>query len=201
MQRVTRAAFVVALKKEVSGSFPFQADETFEDWVARAREIPNPSRRAMLAARMGVVKQRLVAQYSARKSAWIASARLTFQPGPRKACYVCGGFGPITQAHHVIPLNEQFDLGFVAPDHEHEWLCPNHHVILHLSIDRSSSHQKLGRRAAPSLAHTPLEHFDRLMELVGRAGRTTQWPDSRSSSPLAGRGLFRDPGASVTLQG
>lgn len=115
MQRITRAAFVVALKEGVSGSFPFQADETFEDWVARAREIPNPSRRAMLAARMSVLKQRLIAQYSARKSAWIASARLTFQPGPRKACYVCGGFGPITQAHHVIPLNEQFDLVSLRP--------------------------------------------------------------------------------------
>lgn len=173
MQRFTRAAFVEGLKKEVSGSFPFQAHETFEDWVARAQQIPNPSQRAMLAARMDVTKRRLLAQYSARKSAWIGAARLAFQPGPRKACFVCCGFRPITQAHHVVPLNEQFDLGFGAPDHEHEWLCPNHHVIVHLWIDRSSSHQQLGRRAAPSLADTPLEHFDKLMGLVGRAGRTT----------------------------
>lgn len=176
MQRFTRTAFVEGLRKEVSGSFPFQTDETFEDWVARAQGIPNVSLRAMLAARMDVVRRRLIAQYSARKSAWIASARMGFEPAARKACYACNQFQPITQAHHVVPLNEQFDHGFDTPDHEHEWLCPNHHVILHLWIDRSGSDQQLGRRAAPSMADVPLEHFDKLMELVGRAGRTAPWP-------------------------
>lgn len=175
--RVDQKEFVEALKLDVAGRFPFLEGETLEDWISRGRAIPNKSIRATLAARLCIVQQELVARIAPQKRAWIASARLAFQPGPRRGCFVCGGFASVTQAHHVVPLNEQFDLGFSVPDDEHEWLCPNHHAILHLWIDRSGSHQKLGRRAAPSIADVPLEHFDRLMDLVGRAGRRT--PRSR----------------------
>lgn len=71
----------------------------------------------------------------------------------------------------MVPLNEQYEHGFVARDHEHEWLCPNHHVTLHLMIDRTSSTQKLGRRAAPALADLPTDQIERLTELVTRSGR------------------------------
>ncbi len=183
MQRVNTAALVEGLKLEVSSNFPFLEGETFEEWISRANQLLNPSQRAMLAASIGTVQRKLVAERSAQKRAWIAAARLEFQPGRRQACFVCGGFEPIAQAHHVVPLNEQFEHGFDKPDHEYEWLCPNHHVILHLCIDRSASTQSLGRRIAPSMADIPLEHFDKLMELVGRAGRTTHRP--RSSPQLA----------------
>jgi hypothetical protein len=51
-------------------------------------------------------------------------------------------------AHHVVPLGEQFDRGFRDPYHEHEWLCPNHHAMLHLWIDDEISDLRRGRRAA-----------------------------------------------------
>jgi hypothetical protein len=172
MQRISRAAYVERLKDAVSESFTFTEGETFEEWVERAQTL-NPSQRAMLATRMGSTQRKLLGEYFARKRAWIAAARQGFEPRRREPCFVCGKFEAITQAHHVVPLNEQFEHGFEVPDHEHEWLCPNHHVTLHLWIDRSSSEQHLGRRAAPSIAEVPLEQFGILMDLVGRSGRTT----------------------------
>lgn len=69
-----------------------------------------------------------------RKEAWIAYARSDFEPSQRSNCEVCGKFRRVAQAHHVIPLAFQFDRGGSPPDHEHVWLCPTHHAILHLLI-------------------------------------------------------------------
>ncbi len=94
MQRVNTAALVEGLKLEVSSNFPFLEGETFEEWISRANQLLNPSQRAMLAASIGTVQRKLVAERSAQKRAWIAAARLEFQPGRRQACFVCGGFEP-----------------------------------------------------------------------------------------------------------
>ncbi len=171
MQRINPDEFIEGLKVEVSGSFPFRDGETLDDWVERAIQTLKPSQRAMLAARMGTVQDRFKAAYFSRKRAWIASARVQFEPSSRRACFVCGEFAPIAQAHHVVPLNEQYEHSFEVADHEHEWLCPNHHVTLHIMIDRSRSAQLLGRRAAPIIADLPVEHIRKLMELVRRSGR------------------------------
>lgn len=172
MQRISRPVFIARLRDGVSKSFPFFEGETLENWVERGQTL-NPSQRAMLAAQMGTIQRKLLGEYFARKRGWIATARRGFEPRRREPCLVCGKFEKITQAHHVVPLNDQFERGFEVTDHEHEWLCPNHHVILHLWIDRSSSEQHLGRRAAPSLAEVPIEEFGSLMDLVGRSGRKT----------------------------
>jgi hypothetical protein len=159
MQRISRTVYVERLKDAVSQSFAFVEGETFEEWVERATQTLNPSQRAMLAARMGSIQRKLLGEYFARKRAWIAAARQEFEPRRRAPCFVCGKFEAITQAHHVVPLNEQFECGFGVADHEHEWLCPNHHVTLHLWIDRSSSDQHLGRRAAPSIADIAASNY------------------------------------------
>lgn len=70
------------------------------------------------------------------KKAWIDDAR-TFDFGDPEPCTVCLVGFEICHAHHVIPLGSQFDRGFVEPNHEIEWLCPNHHAIVHALL-RSS---------------------------------------------------------------
>lgn len=83
---------------------------------------------------LGVVKgmhRDALDQRQEEKTRWIATARLLFQPGERRACTVCGRHRAIAQAHHVVPLASQFDRGFKEADHTHVWLCPNHHVVIH----------------------------------------------------------------------
>ena len=71
-----------------------------------------------------------------------------------ESCYVCGGFKSVAQAHHVIPLNEQFDRGFETPNHDHERLCPTQHVVLHLWIDDDiSDHEGRRRAGRPSATY------------------------------------------------
>lgn len=41
----------------------------------------------------------------------------------------------LCHAHHVTPLALQFEHGFLIPDQRFEWLCPNHHGLVHLAID------------------------------------------------------------------
>lgn len=65
------------------------------------------------------------------KNDWIRKQRALFDPSPRQPCHICQRFAAISQAHHVIPLAEQYDRGFKKADHEHIWLCPNHHTVIH----------------------------------------------------------------------
>jgi hypothetical protein len=84
---------------------------------------------------------------------------------------VCGKFKSITQAHHLVPLGEQFDRKFEAVSHEHEFLCPNHHTMLHLWIDHDISEARRGRRAAPTIEDMSDEELQRMLDLAGRSGR------------------------------
>ncbi|RTE88237.1 hypothetical protein D6B98_36955 [Bradyrhizobium sp. LVM 105] len=124
----------------------------------------------MIAAKIDEVSRETRAEEAARKRGWIASARMAFQPRRREACFVCGKFQSISQAHHVVPLGEQFDRGFSVANHEHEFLCPNHHAILNLWIDDDISHQRRGRRAAPTFEDLTNEEVERMFQLSGRAG-------------------------------
>lgn len=111
---------------------------------------------------------------------WIYAGRRLFDPGERAPCWVCGKFKSIAQAHHVVPLTAQYDRGFKYPDQEFVWLCPNHHAMAHLFIqadDRSMTPDAMrarGRRTAalnPDLAES---EFDKLLELMHRAGRAPE---------------------------
>lgn len=87
-----------------------------------------------------------------------------------ESCYVCGGFKSVAQAHHVIPLNEQFDRGFETPNHDHERLCPTQHVVLHLWIDDDISDHEGRRRAGPTIGDLSDAEFGGHVELAGRRG-------------------------------
>jgi len=68
------------------------------------------------------------------KKDWIFNARISFNPGPRMDCCVCGKFADIAQAHHIYPLSAQYDDGSIGANHDIVWLCPNHHAVLHFII-------------------------------------------------------------------
>jgi hypothetical protein len=66
---------------------------------------------------------------------WISRARALFAPGDAQPCCVCGKYRSLTAAHHLIPLNMQFDLGFEEVNDDHVWLCPTHHAAVHRVIE------------------------------------------------------------------
>src|ERR1700737_4273666 len=113
--------FTERLRASVAERFPFEEGEDFEAWTARAR-LENIGKRALLAATITKISKEMRAEQGQRKRAWIAAARLEFEPGGRKACFVCGEFKAIAQAHHFVPLAKQFDLGYQPALHEYEWL-------------------------------------------------------------------------------
>lgn len=128
--------FMKRLAAEVANLFPVTEGETFEQYVARARQEP-AIRRTLIAGSFGVVQKQMRAERQVVKRTWISAARLSFDPGPRQSCHICGKFRYVAQAHHVIPLHKQFDRGFKEPDQEHAWLCPSHHAIIHVLIDQN----------------------------------------------------------------
>lgn len=162
--------FLERFKSAVADSHAFEPGEGLEAYLVRAQSLPFGAR-ALLAATMAQVGSEVRAARSQRKRAWIAAARLSFNPGRREPCAVCGKFRSVAQAHHVAPLAEQFDQGFTEPDHEHVWLCPNHHAILHLWIDDDVSDARRGRRAAPTIDDLGDDEIGRLLDLVGRSRR------------------------------
>jgi hypothetical protein len=155
-------------KLAVERSFPFQEDEIFDDYVMRARSLLH-GQRVMIAAIMSRTSRDLRRERQPHKNAWIAAARLSFDPGPRQPCYICAKFKRVAQAHHVTPLNWQFDRGMKNPDHTYVWLCPTHHAIMHLMIDTDDT-QLLGRRAAQIIDELSSDEYTKFMDLLGRSG-------------------------------
>jgi hypothetical protein len=51
-----------------------------------------------------------------------------------RPCDVCGKHIDFVHAHHSLPLSVQFDLGLEEAVHDHDWLCPVHHRIVHTYI-------------------------------------------------------------------
>lgn len=115
------------------------------------------------------------------REVWIAAARQLFKPSDRQPCWVCGKFQSITQAHHVVPLAEQYARGFEIPDNEHVWLCPNHHAIAHLFILGSgrsyeaAAARARSRRRAPVYRDLSEREFEKMIELMHMAGRSPEW--------------------------
>jgi hypothetical protein len=86
---------------------------------------------------------------------------------------------------------------FKTADQEHEWLCPNHHAILHLWIDDDQiSPMQRGRRAAPTVEDVDLTEIDRLMELTRRAGRRRP-----NLAPDLAPNYNRQPPPSINMDG
>ncbi len=175
------ADFMSRLALKVERFFPVQPGERFEAFVARARALADEKvsagrlrahlgKRAMIASAIHEVSREIETEAQARKTAWVAAARLGFQPGRRQPCAVCGRFRDIAEAHHVVPLAAQFDRGFQAPDHEHVWLCPNHHAAIHVMI-ASDDPARLGSKAAGVIADLSEAELRAILDLISRSGR------------------------------
>jgi hypothetical protein len=107
---------------------------------------------------------RAVHQRSAQaKAAWIAAARVSFQPRDRQSCHVCGQFKGVAQAHHVAPLGVQYDSGVRRAIHDFVWLCPTHHAIAHTVI---SEHAK--GEHTPFIDGVPPEDLDEIEKISKR---------------------------------
>jgi hypothetical protein len=110
------------------------------------------------------------------KNAWITLARRCFDPSDREPCAVCGKFRVIAQAHHVMPLEAQYDRGLREPNHTHVWLCPNHHEVVHIFLNRAE------RRITLTLADCDLSEreFEAVLALVRLStGESSRGPNHR----------------------
>lgn len=97
-------------------------------------ESMSASQRACAAAEACQLLQQAKKDYYLEKKRWLCAARAAFAPGTRQPCIVCRGYESVTHAHHVFPLEIQFDRGIKEPIQEFIWLCPNHHAAIHLII-------------------------------------------------------------------
>jgi hypothetical protein len=120
----------------VASIFPMKDGQDIDEYFAQVRGSDlKLSQLAMMAAHLRNSLKDQEREQQQNKNAWIRSARLAFDPGCRAPCAVCGAYESLTQAHHVVPLSIQFELGLDEPLHCFEWLCPTHHTALHLIID------------------------------------------------------------------
>jgi len=110
---------------------------------------------------------------SVSRDAWVAIARADFKPSDRSGCAICGKFRSVAQAHHLTPLSKQFRGPATVADHAHAWLCPTHHVMVHVLIGQMGS---TGDRASQAcigvindLSEEGGEHLTTALELAGRA--------------------------------
>lgn len=67
------------------------------------------------------------------RSEWMAMARDEFRKlykvsGP---CVVCGLDRAYSHAHHLLPLNIQYEVGIESPVQDYTWLCHVHHGMVH----------------------------------------------------------------------
>lgn len=106
-----------------------------------------------------------------RKDAWIEQARREFTPSERRPCAVCGKLALVSHAHHIVPLSDQYDRGFDRPDHSHEWLCPNHHALVHLLLTHREDLTARGRVAASVICELSDEESPIVLKLIGWRGR------------------------------
>jgi hypothetical protein len=102
-------------------------------------------------------------QKSIEKSEWITAARISFQPGDRQSCHVCGQFKGVSQAHHVAPLGIQHNMGVKHAIQDFVWLCPTHHAIAHTVI---SEHAK--GEHTPCIDGVPPEDLDKIEKISKR---------------------------------
>ena len=96
----------------------------------------SPERRAALDHLQKMETDEAKAAEKKRRDEWMTEARRDFRwraarPEP---CAVCGKHIEMVHAHHSLPLNLQYDLGLFFANHEHDWLCPLHHRVVHTYI-------------------------------------------------------------------
>lgn len=106
---------------------------------------------------------------------WIAKARASFQPSERKPCAICGRFQSIAQAHHVFPLAAQWRLGVIDPIHDHEWLCPNHHVVVHIFIGQALAKSVAASASCMNAIADMVENMDEFKKIINLHDRSNAY--------------------------
>jgi hypothetical protein len=103
---------------------------------ARYGSALSPERGAALAKLHQLDEEPWRSSFAKERRDWIAQARREFRALPKQLqpCAICGKHIDFVHAHHCLPLTTQFDLGMVDANHEHDWLCPVHHQIIHVFI-------------------------------------------------------------------
>lgn len=122
----------------------------------------NSSQRAIYAAKIKTVLDSEARESKRKKNEWLKKARSSFAQykNIRKPCAVCGKYQALTEAHHIYPLAWQYDNGLLEPNHDHLWLCPTHHKLVHLNI---KSHLKSNQSL--NMKDTPIEEIDAIHEI------------------------------------
>ena len=103
------------------------------------------------------------------KTEWIKWARGSFEPGNREACVICGKFQNIAQAHHLIPLEDQYDRGFQPPNQKFVWLCPSHHDTVHVFLKRDERKITAAISGDGCLSD---QELDGILKVVGESGKS-----------------------------
>jgi len=117
--------------------------------------------------------------HSLNKVEWIAAARAELMAGEAEACDICGMTAAISQFHHVIPLSDQYDRGFVTPAHyPSAWLCPNHHAMLHKFL-ALNDFRKFNEPRRYGLTQ---EQVDKLYDLVLKSRNQTRNDGTRQGA-------------------
>lgn len=101
------------------------------------------------------------------KSAWMNSARKSFDPGKNKPCFICGRHQSITHAHHINPLSIQYELDYELPDHNFEWLCPNHHAFVHKLLEKQNPDGTLNISALGAISEMSEGELNSVLFFVG----------------------------------
>lgn len=150
---------MVRLAPKVASSFPVRNRESLESYAGRVRAALGKGQRAMIAARLVEASKELQREILPHKRAWIRAARDSFHPGERRPCSICGGYGGLTQAHHIVPLALQFEAGAIIALQNFVWLCPTHHIAAHAFINDLLSNRER------TISGLPPEEGDQLHQL------------------------------------
>lgn len=160
-----------------------------KDWADKAEALASYARQSKddslrkMADRIQARAIRRMGQLLAEKTTiarltrdeWISQARLSFLPSERKPCVVCGRFASIAQAHHIFPLAAQWRFGVRSPIHDHEWLCPNHHVAVHILIGQILTKQIDASDACINVGCELADNMDELRKAFGLVERFKEY--------------------------
>ncbi len=107
---------------------------------ANNHELENIAKRIRARAirQGGILLKEIDASYKRNRDLWMNNARKEFkwklESIESEHCAVCGKYKMIVEGHHTTPLYLQFKAGFDRAIHDYEWLCPNHHKLVHLYL-------------------------------------------------------------------
>lgn len=108
------------------------------------------------------------------RDAWITVARACFEPGKRMSCSVCNKYSGLAQAHHLIPLSIQAKAEPLPdiPDDSFVWLCPTHHVAVHILIGQMNSKKvKASKACSHMLADMERDEIEKILDIANQAWR------------------------------